>query len=59
MVNFVCFMNCGDFWRKQVKWSGARMNSDWVGLESVLLKIFPGAQVESTLCKIEMTTKKL
>ena len=32
-----------------MKWSGARMNSDWVDLESVLLKIFPGAQVANTL----------
>ena len=29
----------------QVKWSGAKMNLDWAGLESVLIKIFPGAQV--------------
>ena len=55
MVNFVNFTNLGDFSRKQVKWSGARMNSDWVALESVLFKIFPGSQVEST--KITATTK--
>merc|ERR1719391_1481012 len=35
----------GAGYQLEVKWSGARMNSDWAGLESVLLKIFPGAQV--------------
>jgi len=35
----------GAGYQLEVKWSGARINSDWTGLESVLLKIFPGAQV--------------
>ena len=55
-MNFVNFMNLGDFLRNQVKWSGAEMNSDWAGLESKLLKIFPGAQVAKE-AKLHKTTK--
>ena len=47
------FYEFGWFFLTQVKWSGARMNSDWAGLESVLLKIFPGAQVAITFHKWE------
>merc|ERR1719400_249400 len=35
----------GAGYQLDVKWSGARMNSDWADLEHVLLKIFSGAQV--------------
>merc|ERR1712038_2064224 len=35
----------GSGYQLEVKWSGAKMNLDWAGLESVLIKIFPGAQV--------------
>jgi ATP-binding cassette subfamily A (ABC1) protein 5 len=35
----------GAGYQLEVKWSGARLSSDWTDLESVLLKIFPGAQV--------------
>merc|ERR1712066_629246 len=35
----------GAGYQLEVKWSGAKMTSDWAALELVLLKIFPGAQV--------------
>ena len=57
-MNFVNFMNLGDFLRNQVKWSGAEMNSDWAGLESKLLKIFPGAQVAKE-AKLQQNNKEL
>merc|ERR1719220_1055996 len=35
----------GAGYQLEVKWSGAKITSDWAALELVLLKIFPGAQV--------------